>query len=259
VNCPLSPAFYISLPAVTIDICAHYTPVIMATSQELADIILNRQAVALARSRRLVQSWLPQKPTTADEELPNPQPTAGEEDDDWEGMTELQGVGSKRKAEDEGVLDGLKRKKLSSDNKLLELLLGKKAAQARRKTLETSRYGGRAAAPKPLEKGGIVPQQRDISEDEEEGRAASFKSRKSKAKPVLVAPEPELDGQDESMDAEEGKDAEPRVQPRSAKEEPPPPAKKRKAGSYLDEILNQKAAKQGKKKKKQQKLDAAEA
>ncbi|KAK0936814.1 hypothetical protein LTR29_011588 [Friedmanniomyces endolithicus] len=213
----------------------------MATSQELADIILNRQAVALARSRRLVQSWLPQKPTTADEELPNPQPTAGEEDDDWEGMTELQGVGSKRKAEDEGVLDGLKRKKLSSDNKLLELLLGKKAAQARRKTLET------------------MPQQRDISEDEEEGRAASFKSRKSKAKPVLVAPEPELDGQDESMDAEEGKDAEPRVQPRSAKEEPPPPAKKRKAGSYLDEILNQKAAKQGKKKKKQQKLDAAEA
>jgi len=231
----------------------------MATSQELADIIFNRQAVALARSRRLVQSWLPPKPTTDDAELPDQQPAAEEEDDDWEGMTELQGVGSKRKAEDEGVLDGLKRKKLSSDNKLLELLLGKKAAQAKKKTLETSRYGGRAVAT-PLEKRATAVRQH-VSEDEEEGRAASFKSRKSKAKPVLVAPEPELDGQDESMDAEERKDAEPRVQPRSAKEEPPPPAKKRKAGSYLDEILNQKAAKQGKKKKKKQphKLDSAEA
>ncbi|KAK0931623.1 hypothetical protein LTR29_016302 [Friedmanniomyces endolithicus] len=198
-----------------------------------------------------ISSWLPPKPTD-EEELPNEPLAAEENDDDWEGMTELQGVGSKRKAEDEGVLDGLKRKKLSSDNKLLELLLGKKAAQARKKTLETSRYRGRAAALKPLEKRGIVPQQRDVSEDEEEGRAASFKSRKSKAMPVLVAPEPELDGQDESIDAEEGMDAEPRAQPQLAEEESPPPAKKRKAGSYLDEILNQKAAKQGKKKKKKQ-------
>ncbi|KAK1059777.1 hypothetical protein LTR12_000913 [Friedmanniomyces endolithicus] len=233
----------------------------MATSQELADIILNRQAVALARSRRLVQSWLPEKPTTADEELPNPQPTAGEEDDDWEGMTELQGVGSKRKAEDEGVLDGLKRKKLSSDNKLLELLLGKKAAQARKKTLETSRYGGRAAAPKPLEQRGIVPQQRDVSEDEEEGRAASFKSRKSKVKPAVEAYVPEVDGRDDPVPDEEGMDTEPQVPSRPAREEASPPAKKRKGGSYLDELLNQKAAKQGKKKKKQQqhKPESAEA
>ncbi|KAK1074062.1 hypothetical protein LTR74_001309 [Friedmanniomyces endolithicus] len=204
-------------------------------------------------------SWLPPKPTTDDAELPDQQPAAEEEDDDWEGMTELQGVGSKRKAEDEGVLDGLKRKKLSSDNKLLELLLGKKAAQSRRKTLETSRYGGRAVV-KPLEKRATAPQ-RDVSEDEEEGRAASFKSRKSKAKLVSVAPEPELDGQDESIDAEEGMDAEPRAQPQLAEEESQPPAQKRKAGSYLDEILNQKAAKQGKKKKKpqQHKHDSAEA
>ncbi|TKA49694.1 hypothetical protein B0A54_00362 [Friedmanniomyces endolithicus] len=231
----------------------------MANSQELADIILNRQAVALARSRRLVQSWLPQKPTTADEELPNPQPTAGEEDDDWEGMTELQGVGSKRKAEDEGVLDGLKRKKLSSDNKLLELLLGKKAAQSRKKTLEASRYGGRAAAPKPMEKRGIVPQQWDASEDEEEGRAALFKSRKSKAKPAVVELEPEVDRPKDPAADEDGMDAKSQVQVRPAREEAPPPAKKRKGGSYLDEILNQKAAKQGKKKKKQHKTDAAEA
>ncbi|KAK0252754.1 hypothetical protein LTR35_003247 [Friedmanniomyces endolithicus] len=213
----------------------------MANSQELADIILNRQAVALARSRRLVQSWLPQKPTTADEELPNPQPTAGEEDDDWEGMTELQGVGSKRKAEDEGVLDGLKRKKLSSDNKLLELLLGKKAAQSRKKTLEA------------------MPQQWDASEDEEEGRAALFKSRKSKAKPAVVELEPEVDRPKDPAADEDGMDAKSQVQVRPAREEAPPPAKKRKGGSYLDEILNQKAAKQGKKKKKQHKTDAAEA
>ncbi|TKA43843.1 hypothetical protein B0A54_05602 [Friedmanniomyces endolithicus] len=231
----------------------------MATSQELADIIFNRQAVALARSRRLVQSWLPPKPTTDDAELPDQQPAAEEEDDDWEGMTELQGVGSKRKAEDEGVLDGLKRKKLSSDNKLLELLLGKKAAQARKKTLETSRYGGRAAALKPLEKRGIVPKHRDVSEDEEEGRASSFKSRKSKAKPAVVELEPEVDRPEDPVPDEDGMGAKQQVQALSARVEAHPPAKKRKGGSYLDEILNQKAAKQDKKKKEQHKLDKAEA
>ncbi|KAK0262404.1 hypothetical protein LTR91_014719 [Friedmanniomyces endolithicus] len=213
----------------------------MATSQELADIIFNRQAVALARSRRLVQSWLPPKPTTDDAELPDQQPAAEEEDDDWEGMTELQGVGSKRKAEDEGVLDGLKRKKLSSDNKLLELLLGKKAAQARKKTLET------------------MPKHRDVSEDEEEGRASSFKSRKSKAKPAVVELEPEVDRPEDPVPDEDGMGAKQQVQALSARVEAHPPAKKRKGGSYLDEILNQKAAKQDKKKKEQHKLDKAEA
>ena len=229
----------------------------MATSQELADIIFNRQAVALARSRRLVQSWLPPKPTTDDAELPDQQPAAEEEDDDWEGMTELQGVGSKRKAEDEGVLDGLKRKKLSSDNKLLELLLGKKAAQAKKKTLETSRYGGRAVAT-PLEKRATAVRQH-VSEDEEEGRASSFKSRKSKAKPAVVELEPEVDRPEDPVPDEDGMGAKQQVQALSARVEAHPPAKKRKGGSYLDEILNQKAAKQDKKKKEQHKLDKAEA
>lgn len=219
----------------------------MASNTELADIILNRQSVALARSRRLVQSWLPPK-VTPEEGTPNQEP---DDDDDFEGMTELQGVGSKRKAEDEGVLDGLKRKKLSSDDKLLEQLLGKKAAQARKKTLEATRS---RLAPKPQVKGPVI-KQRVESDDEEEGRAASFKSRKAKAEVVSAAPEIGVDSHDGGEDGTSHQDT-PQSQPARAKEDAPIPVKKRKAGSYLDELLSQKAAK---KKRKRKKLDAAEA
>ncbi|TKA78815.1 hypothetical protein B0A55_02248 [Friedmanniomyces simplex] len=224
----------------------------MATSQELADIILNRQSVALARSRRLVQSWLPSKTTTGEEDVETRTQQPAAEDDDFDGMTELQGVGSKRKAEDEGVLDGLKRKKLSSDDKLLELLLGKEAVRARKKSQEASRYGGRTAH-KGVEKQPRA-QQRDVSDDEEEGRASSFKSRKTNVKPAPTANEPKL-----VVPEEEDESARSQLPPQLAMKETPPPAKKRKAGSYLDEILGQKAAKQSKKKKKKHKLDAAEA
>ncbi|KAI7515220.1 hypothetical protein KC316_g21563, partial [Hortaea werneckii] len=65
-----------------------------------ADVILNRTNVALARSQRLIQSWLPPKPS---EESAATQLTPAEDDEeDFKGLDETAGIGSKRKAEDEG-------------------------------------------------------------------------------------------------------------------------------------------------------------
>ncbi|KAK3114909.1 hypothetical protein LTR53_006283 [Teratosphaeriaceae sp. CCFEE 6253] len=219
----------------------------MATSSELADIILARQSVALARSQRLLQSWLPPK---AEESSTT---AAVDDDHDFEGMTELAGVGSKRKAADEGVLDGLKRRKVGAKDKLLEQLLGKKAAQARVKARESA-AGSRAGLKPAVGKKPVIKEKNVESEDEEEGRAASFKSRKAK---VVLAPittsEPEPKG--EGVEGVAGGFAEDVSRLVEAEHQPPrnaspPRAKKQKAGSYLDELLAQKAAKKKGKKKK---------
>ena len=229
----------------------------MADQISQADIIFNRTNVALARSQRLIQSWLPTKPASEEEAVDQAQDE--DEDEDFVGISETAGVGSKRKAEDEGLPDGaFRRKKLASNDKLLEQLLGKKAAQARKKTqgANGNAVGDSHVAVK--QKPAAVRQAVE-SDDEEEGRAASFRSRKSKARHAPAPAPPVTDPRDEEVQqASEGhgeelhaditvhdvqsldiEDSEPEERPR-----------KKKAGSYLDEVLGQKAKKKKKGKKK---------
>lgn len=221
----------------------------MADQLSAADVFLNRQNVILARSQRLIQSWLPPAPSSTVEQGTSQQ----HHDDgaDFEGEDELAGIGSKRKAEDEGLPDGaFKRKKLASNDKLLEQLLGKKAANARKKTQEAER-GAKHAAPKPLAARPKVEKTAEESDEEEGGRAAAFKSRKQKA----TVPPPqaaEVDAEDDGAAGEQSgivEGSSSAALPTPA-DEAPTPAKKPKTGSYLDEILGQKAAKKKKSKKR---------
>ena len=145
-----------------------------------ADVIMNRINVTLARSQRLINSWLPPKPNTEEQT----QNGAEDSDENFKPMTETGGIGSKAAYPDEGLPNGaLQRKKLSSNDKLLEQLIGKKAAQARKKSQQGGKNtgGGGHAAAKPLVERSKLEQRREVeSEDEEEGgRAAAFKSRKA--------------------------------------------------------------------------------
>ncbi|EMC92779.1 hypothetical protein BAUCODRAFT_151186 [Baudoinia panamericana UAMH 10762] len=221
------------------------------SAADLADIILNRQNVALARSQRIVQSWLPPK-TEGTKPVDESQM-----DDDLEGMDELSGIGSKRKAEDDeiGILGGLKKRRLATNDKLMEQLLGRKAAAERRKTLEKQKGQGMAKykplATQPKKEEGAARKVDDDNEDEDDnrGRTASFKSRKQKSSVVqALVQTAEPDAGSESLQAleDEEKDSTahaPRVLPTV-------PAKRQKTGSYLDELLNKSATKKKKHKKK---------
>ncbi|KAI7158478.1 hypothetical protein KC349_g4815 [Hortaea werneckii] len=222
-----------------------------------ADVILNRTNVALARSQRLIQSWLPPKPS---EESAATQSTPAEDDEeDFKGLDETAGIGSKRKAEDDGLPDGaLRRKKLGSNDKLLEQILGKKAAQQKKKQ-DASKNSMKASLPaKQMPAQPTKPPQPDSEEEEEEGRAAAFKSKKRKANPPVPRPaEPPVQesGAKEKTAHEEGMQNDHAVhdtEPQTANEKDTDDERpaKRKTGSYLDELLNQKASKKSKKKNK---------
>ena len=120
----------------------------MPTDTSQADVILNRTNVALARSRRLIQSWLPPPPPpTSNQSAPQQDAAAqdgSDSDSDFEGLDEFAGLGStKRKTDDVGLPDGaLQRRKLASNEKLLEQLLGKKAVAERKKERERSEGRG---------------------------------------------------------------------------------------------------------------------
>ncbi|KAK5705725.1 hypothetical protein LTR17_021413 [Elasticomyces elasticus] len=207
-----------------------------AVQTELADTILNRM---IARDQRLMQVYQPARTAeSGNEQL--------DDDDDLDTIGEVGGIGSKRKAEDDDIFDGLKRKKLPSEDKLLEQLIGKKAAQARKKSQEASRTTSRFGV-RPQAKPSVVRKQDVESEDEEKGRAASFKSRKAKQKAVSTVSDVRLETGEPMQEI--GKDDNAEALSRPAKEVSPQPAKKRKGGSYLDELLGQKAAKKSKKKK----------
>merc|ERR1711939_1114734 len=230
-----------------------------------ADIILNRTNVALARSQRLIQSWLPPKPS---EESAATQSTPAEDDeDDFKGLDETAGIGSERTAEDEGLPDGaLRRKKLASNDKLLEQILGKKAAQQKKKQDATKNSIKASLPTKQMPAQPTKPSEPDSEEEEEEGRAAAFKSKKRKANPPISRstepPVRDVGAQTSSKQEEGTKDnhdavhaAEP--QPRKDEDSEDERPTKRKPGSYLDELLSQKASKKSKKKNKSKSAGAS--
>ncbi|GAB1741016.1 hypothetical protein NU219Hw_g6268t1 [Hortaea werneckii] len=230
-----------------------------------ADVILNRTNVALARSQRLIQSWLPPKPS--EESAAIQSPPAEDDEEDFKGLDETAGIGSKRKAEEEGLPDGaLRRKKLASNDKLLEQILGKKAAQQKKKQ-DAGKNSIKASLPaKQTPAQPPKPQQPDSEEEEEEGRAAAFKSKKRKANPPVPRPaDPPIRdaGTQERADPEEetqkshnaAHDAEPQLANEKDTDDERPA--KRKTGSYLDELLSQKASKKSKKKNKSKSAGAS--
>lgn len=222
-----------------------------------ADVILNRLNVALARSQKLINSWLPPKPP---QDLDAQD--ANSDSEDFKPMTEAGGIGSKAAYDDEGLPDGaFQRKKLSSNDKLLEQLLGKRAAHARKKSQAQesgkSMAASKHAAPKPLASRPKERRREVESEDEEEGgRAAAFKSRKMQRveqQPVVKRVHDGVKADyviDDDCAADDNTglglvkgEASTSAEHFERAERPT----KRATGSYLDELLAQKAKKKRKK------------
>ena len=226
----------------------------MAGSTSEADVILNRINVSLARSQRLINSWLPPKAESQDVE-------ENEDEEDFKSMTEIGGLGSKTAyAGDESLPDGaFQRKKLSSNDKLLEQLLGKKAAQARKKSQDAgkSMSTSKHAAPKQLTTRPKASREVESEDEDEGGRSAAFKSRQRNKPSNPRTADPQADDdqidvliEDQSVTATVGTDDGGSFNAKSVnifntEQEPA----KRKTTSYLDELLAQKANKKSKKKK----------
>jgi hypothetical protein len=226
----------------------------MDSNTNEADVILNRTNIALARSNRILQSWLKSRPEdehtqAADEQL--------DISNDFESMSETAGVGSKAAENNDDLLSGLRPGKLrSTDDALLEQLLGKKAAQARRKAqaVDKNASGAKRVHEKPADAASRRIREETSNDEEEVGRAAHFTAhrslksssgslRKTAQQPASNSVSRPVDGQTD--DVSENDVASPIPKTNSRLHKSPP---KRKSGSYLDEILAQKAMKKSKKK-----------
>ncbi|KAK4913419.1 hypothetical protein LTR66_012043 [Elasticomyces elasticus] len=144
------------------------------------DILLARTNVALARSQRLIQSWLP--PPAPDElaDTKTEQDRLAEEEELFKPTPDLLGVGAK--APDDIPDGSFQRKSLSSNDKLLEQLIGKKAAKdkiAARQKVAAQHTAAKPRVPESEQKPTAVE-----SEDEEEGRTAVFRSKRSKKRKI---------------------------------------------------------------------------
>ncbi|KAJ6084412.1 Protein of unknown function DUF3245 [Penicillium sp. IBT 16267x] len=214
----------------------------MSLSRTESDVILNRANVALARSQRLVASWLPAQ---TDEELANvksEEELQREEDEIFTAVPETLGLGAPLP---EKAADGSwNRTELSSNDKLRKQLLGKNydrfmKAEAEKKAAAKA---STAAAQAAKTAAAAANKQDEESDDEEEGRMALIGRNKRKAAPLkakakVVDEEQEKDSQEDGQDAPSAKEVPVRQAPLKGK---------KKATSYLDELLAERAKKRKK-------------
>jgi hypothetical protein len=156
------------------------------------------------------------------------------------------------------------RRTLTSDNKLLTQMIGAKKAKVH---LASNQQMTRLGAQPQPKHGRPVAAKKEDSEDEEEGRAATFKSKRRKTVKSKPAPAPEDDSEDQQalpvqarddggeieQAADNGK-AEPPAAEEPEEEERPatkpksiPSRGKAKPKSYLDELLAEKSKKKKRK------------
>ncbi|KAG9677989.1 hypothetical protein KCU95_g16007, partial [Aureobasidium melanogenum] len=198
-----------------------------------ADVIFNRANVALARSQRLVQSWLPTK--TSHETLPQKtdQKLLKEDEELFKPTPELLGVGATAPDADQDSL--LKKRSGANYDRLLEQLLGKKAARGHRATSKPQ-----PAQKTPAPQKTTADQVGADEDDDEEGRAtmvASNSTKKRKGPPQSSTNKTASTSQNQH-----------KAEQLSDDDDDPRPSKKR-SGTYLDQLLAEKASK---KKRKQQ-------
>ncbi|KAJ5108801.1 hypothetical protein N7456_005476 [Penicillium angulare] len=229
----------------------------MSLSKTESDVILNRANVALARSQRLVSSWLP---TQTDDELSNlksEEELQREEDEIFTAVPETLGIGAPLP---EKAADGSwNRTELSSNDKLRKQLLGKNydrfmKAQAENKAqAKVAISAPQAAKPVAVE---------ESSDDEEEGRTTSIglrrknglsKMKKKTKTATKTETETEAGGKEEDQDQDKdmqmqggGEDEETATVTKEVPVRQAPSKNKKKATSYLDEILAQRANKRKK-------------
>ncbi|KAJ5175462.1 uncharacterized protein N7482_001339 [Penicillium canariense] len=213
----------------------------MALSKSESDALLNRANVALARSQRLVSSWLPEKTT---EELANTkseEELQREEDEIFTAVPETLGVGAPLP---EKAADGSwNRTELSSNDQLRKQLLGRnydKAMKASAAAKQAS-IAAKAGASAPTGKAGSATpaNHEDADDDEEEGRASMVGKNKRRFGQPRAQPNMSAD----KGNAENGDN---QTVLTEAPAQSAPSKGKKKATSYLDELLAERSKKRKK-------------
>ncbi|GAB7356455.1 hypothetical protein MBLNU459_g7222t1 [Dothideomycetes sp. NU459] len=225
-----------------------------------SDIYQNRANVARARSQAILQSWLPANHGVASAKTEDQ--VQKEDDDVFKVSPELFGVGIDLPSSDHDSLT--RRRTVGPNERLLEQLLGKKAA---------SRHMASSKAPRPqpseAQQLGQALSKEASESDEEEGRASMLASTSSRSRARLAAKQAKSVALSADVEDAETKDRPPgtsqdgTTQPTSvaptpdqlardasaSDDEDRKPTKKRGA-SYLDQLLAEKAEKKKKKKQK---------
>ncbi|KAF1986946.1 hypothetical protein K402DRAFT_393100 [Aulographum hederae CBS 113979] len=220
------------------------------------EVVFNRVAVAQAKNQRLLQSLLGYIPA-------DPKQEQEKDEEPFTPELELPGVGAAVPAD---LQDGIpKRSDLSSLDKLRKQLLGKDAVRQRPSQIKTQK-------PETISKPKFEPKvsaARFESEDEEEGRASAFKSRRPRKRKItkesdddeetpvgsLVSPmDMRVNGATENTDpVPEGLSSATEQLPKKGKQgkKTGPSGSTEKSSNLLDELLSQKSKKKKKRKKNQ--------
>ncbi|KAF7188731.1 hypothetical protein HII31_09983, partial [Pseudocercospora fuligena] len=225
----------------------------MATTQPSeADIWLNKFAL----KQQEAPSLFPQVKASISQNV-------NEDEEDFDALDDTAGLGMPKKDETDSQIDLLLKKRNMSNDRLLETLIGKKAADAKRRSQAASKsnIASNHAAPKPVTTT-ARPRVESSDDEEEMGRASAFTSKRKTrdrdlpAYTVGGADSPahvDIDAQPEDPREDlatvkalaNGDQAQ---KEKSSGEEQRP--SKRKATSYLDELLSSKKKKKKKGKSK---------
>ncbi|KAF9892368.1 hypothetical protein FE257_002145 [Aspergillus nanangensis] len=219
----------------------------MSISKSETDIILNKANVALARSQRLVASWLPAQ-TAGDSNTKSEEELQREEDEIFTAVPETLGVGAPLPTK---AADGSwNRTELDSNDKLRKQLLGKNykkvmaaSSNAATNSPTPGQYSGIARG--DLSVGGAAGPTQEEDEDEDEGRTAVVGKRKMNKK-RKAAPSPETATESSQQDHEGGGNGDKGSAQGAADSRPASGAKGRKKTSFLDEILGERSKKKKK-------------
>ncbi|KAF7591768.1 hypothetical protein BBP40_001148 [Aspergillus hancockii] len=228
----------------------------MSTSQIETDVILNRANVALARSQRLVASWLPPK-TAEEQDNTKSGEIQREEDDFFTAVPETLGVGAPLPSK---AADGSwNRTELGTNDKLRRQLLGRnyKKVMAEKNAAEgrqLGKVGGSSSGAGSAASRFQTTVTNGNDEEEEEGRTAlvgkkrSNRKRKAEASPKVLEPvDHEHNEKGNRVDNDGNGDGEALVKKGKSSSRPSPrPEGRRKATSFLDEILAERSRKRKK-------------
>ncbi|KAL4994797.1 hypothetical protein BDV10DRAFT_197211 [Aspergillus recurvatus] len=212
------------------------------------DVILNKANIALARSQRLVASWLPAAPATDEANAKTDAELQKEEEEIFTAVPETLGLGAPLPTK---AADGSwNRMELDSNDALRRQLLGRnykkvmaEKEKARQKTADpatTKNHVPKGATGHHQQGSGF---KEDEDDDDDEGRAASI-SKKASSRKRKVGGSAEPTMQSEGADSElENEDS---GEEKTASSQGPKSKGRWKSKSFLDEILAERSKKRKK-------------
>ncbi|OJD13247.1 hypothetical protein AJ78_06269 [Emergomyces pasteurianus Ep9510] len=219
----------------------------MSVSKSEADIVFNRANVALARSQRLIASWLPPK---TDEEIANTkteEELQREEDEIFTPVPEKLGLGAPLP---QSQADGsFNRTELSSNEKLRKQLLGKN--YKKKSTSDTQVNSSERRKQQQYHHQSANSRIVECDEDDEdEGRSSLGRNKRQRTKQKTTEVEKDTttrttdgdgDGDGNRGNGEDNESADDRQRS----------TQRKKPASYLDELLSERSKKRKRKRKNQ--------